>query len=1133
MRQSTQVLSAPAVEPVSSKLNSAETLYTDLPDDFLYQTLQQNLQNCLAIIDSEVMKDYMSSLQSCEVVPLEEDKLKSLQQIQFFRITELVYQEDEFSPYKLATVFNALSSKPCTLVLMIQSDGQTNNFYLGVRSRDEQYSTGTMRRMLEQSLLGLFPGSNIADHYNEELTASLEALRVGCVSSVSCIADYKQGQDPTEDKSYVQGLEKFVYSMQGKAYTAVCIANNIQHQELLKTRREYERIYTLLSPFANMQYNFSINKNASVSQSDMQGQSDSTSDTMSASLTETKTIANAQSNTTNSSYSENRMRGSNMAATEGNSHTVGAVDGWNDSTTETSTAGTYVGVGTPGGPNAGVSVSTSESETHGTSHSDSVSDAVSRSLTYGLTFSDTTGNTKGQSQGTTKTISDSTGTQQTKGKSLTSGTSSAQTKALTAAFGNSQAVTLNVQNRELVNALQRLEKQMERLDECESIGMWDFAAYFLAESAAEAESAANMYRSLVSGGQSGLEMSAVNTWVSGHTMAEVAKYVTNFMHPQFLYEIPDNPVAGQLEVDPAVIASTNELAIQLGLPRKSVKGLPVIEHAVFAQEILSYQKDAESRTVNLGKIHHLGRETETDVCLDPQSMTMHTFITGSTGTGKSNTVCKLLDELCFTAELPVRFLVIEPAKGEYKDILDGCPGVSVYGTNPKKAPLLRLNPFSFPEDAHILEHIDRLVEVFNACWPMYAAMPAVLKGAIEQAYVNCGWSLSMSTCATGLFPTFLDVMRALPAIVDSKGFSGDTQGDYKGALLTRLESLTNGINGQVLCANDELGNDLLFDRNVIVDLSRVGSSETKALLMGILVLKLQEYRMAQREEDGQANQELRHVTVLEEAHNLLRRTATEQSQESSNLQGKSVEMLTNAIAEMRTYGEGFIIADQAPGLLDMAVIRNTNTKIIMRLPEESDRELVGKAAGLNEDQTAELAKLDIGVAAVFQNHWLEPVLCKVDKFAGGGKFVYDPSSQAPSWNTDALFRKILFGIKEREELMEETVDALKQWIDTLDAGPVPKRQLVDCLQGKQLSEDEKQEMLYCLVKGKTLIQNEEGSLYGDKIRAATTRQSIMDRLHVSDDLAAEIRKDIFSYAIKLVKEDSNHYQELKRLRGIM
>lgn len=98
------------------------------------------------------------------------------------------------------------------------------------------------------------------------------------------------------------------------------------------------------------------------------------------------------------------------------------------------------------------------------------------------------------------------------------------------------------------------------------------------------------------------------------------------------------------------------------------------------------------------------------------------------------------------------------------------------------------------------------------------------------------------------------------------------------------------------------------------------------------------------------NQQLKHVTVLEEAHNLLRRTSSEQTSEGSNLLGKSVEMLANSIAEMRTYGEGFIIADQSPGLLDMSVIRNTNTKIIMRLPVIPMRELVGKAAGLNEDQ---------------------------------------------------------------------------------------------------------------------------------------------------------------------------------------
>jgi len=128
------------------------------------------------------------------------------------------------------------------------------------------------------------------------------------------------------------------------------------------------------------------------------------------------------------------------------------------------------------------------------------------------------------------------------------------------------------------------------------------------------------------------------------------------------------------------------------------------------------------------------------------------------------------------------------------------------------------------------------------------------------------------------------------------------------------------------------------------------------------------------------NSGLRHITVLEEAHNLLRKTSTEQGMESANLAGKSVEMLTNAIAEMRTYGEGFVIADQAPGLLDPAVIRNTNTKVVFRLPDYDDRLLVGKAENLSEEQINELARLPTGCAAVYQNNWQEAVLCQTKKY---------------------------------------------------------------------------------------------------------------------------------------------------------
>ncbi len=133
-----------------------------------------------------------------------------------------------------------------------------------------------------------------------------------------------------------------------------------------------------------------------------------------------------------------------------------------------------------------------------------------------------------------------------------------------------------------------------------------------------------------------------------------------------------------------------------------------------------------------------------------------------------------------------------------------------------------------------------------------------------------------------IFPTFADVLRTIREIIDSSEYDNDNKGAYKGALLTRLESLTTGIY-QLMFTEDEISSEKLFDENVIVDLSRLGSSETKSLIMGLLILKMQEYRMVSSQG---MNQQLRHVTVLEEAHNLLKRTSTEQATESSNLLGK-------------------------------------------------------------------------------------------------------------------------------------------------------------------------------------------------------------------------------------------------------
>lgn len=234
------------------------------PQDMNLSILQENLRNCLNIIDDEVMKGYVTRLDQLPIIIQDDEAFDDLNEIHFFKISELVYHEDEFTVDKLSMVFHALSNKPCTLVLMLRSNGEKTEFYLGARPRDER-SSGTLHQMLKQGLLGFFPGTRISNYYDEDLKKDIQNLKAGCISSVTSVADFKQDKEGRTNKDFIQGLEKFVYAMQGKAYTAICIADNLSYDELMMTKREYEQIYNQLSPFANMQMNFSVNDSTSTS----------------------------------------------------------------------------------------------------------------------------------------------------------------------------------------------------------------------------------------------------------------------------------------------------------------------------------------------------------------------------------------------------------------------------------------------------------------------------------------------------------------------------------------------------------------------------------------------------------------------------------------------------------------------------------------------------------------------------------------------------------------------------------------------------------------------------------------------------------------------------------------------------
>lgn len=620
-------------------------------------------------------------------------------------------------------------------------------------------------------------------------------------------------------------------------------------------------------------------------------------------------------------------------------------------------------------------------------------------------------------------------------KAITNSTANTEGKSHSLSVGKNESTTYTYKSFMVTNLLDRLEKTIERVNQSQATGLWKYSTYVLGYDATTSKSVANYLKGITQGKDSYIEPAVVQEWsrVDGPTscaFTEIKKYVSLFSHPVFV-------TANEKQQDVMMVTATSyvgtdELSNVIAFPRKSLQGIPVVAGVSFGRE--PYSLNPLKKDLEIGCAYHLHEKIEKQkIELSIDELSKHTFITGSTGSGKSNTIYWMLEKL---VENGKKFLVIEPAKGEYKLMVGQNKEVTVFGTNPlkKDSLLLRINPFSFPaEETHILEHIDRLIEIFNVCWPMYAAMPAILKDAVERAYIASGWDLITSTNKYNdkLFPTFADVMVQVKLVLNESDYSADNKGDYIGSLVTRLKSLTNGINGLIF-STDEISSSTLFDQNVVVDLSRVGSSETKSLIMGILILKLQEHRMMNNEPDS----DLSHVTVLEEAHNILKRTSTEQLSEGANLLGKSVEMLSNAIAEMRTYGEGFIIADQSPALLDMSVIRNTNTKIIMRLPDFEDRILVGKAAGLNEEQIEELSKLEMGVASITQSGWIEPVLCKVSCFKDKGTILKKSSNDIKEYNEemtttekddqyliDLLMKKEIYRKVDRSDIneLEETI----------------------------------------------------------------------------------------------------------------
>jgi len=445
-----------------------------------------------------------------------------------------------------------------------------------------------------------------------------------------------------------------------------------------------------------------------------------------------------------------------------------------------------------------------------------------------------------------------------------------------------------------------------------------------------------------------------------------------------------HPCSPQSNTPPSLEAlTTDELAVFARMPQEEYAGYEVVDYVRYGVEVPTPDVSL-SRPVTIGDVLDRGLPVGNPLRLTRSDFTKHGLIVGITGSGKTKTCMSLLQQLWDRGQ-GVPFLVIESAKSEYRNLRThpDFANLKVFTIADETISPLRLNPFEAPPNVLVQTHIDYMKSLFSAAFVLYPPMPYVLEQSLQEIYEDRGWDLAQNRNLRGhsprAFPTLSDLVGKIPVVIERMGYDERITMDVKAGLLARINQLRlGGGKGLMFDVRQSFDNDLLFGSPCVLELKNLVSDDEKAFLIGLILIRLYETCEGNpQRQDGQ----LHHVTLIEEAHRLLRNTSTEQSAEVANPRGRAIEVFANILSEIRAYGEGILIAEQVPTKLTPDAVKNTSLKVVHRLLADDDRQLVGKSINLDEDQTRGLSLLATGDAVVFAEGLQKSVLTHIPLFA--------------------------------------------------------------------------------------------------------------------------------------------------------
>ena len=337
----------------------------------------------------------------------------------------------------------------------------------------------------------------------------------------------------------------------------------------------------------------------------------------------------------------------------------------------------------------------------------------------------------------------------------------------------------------------------------------------------------------------------------------------------------------------------------------------------------------------------------------------HMLVVGTPGSGKTTFSVGLLDRLWKEHHIP--FLVIEPAKNEYRALLQSIPDLQIFTPGKNYISPFVFNPFVPPKNVRLETYKSTLKTAFAAAVSMTTPLDKIFEEAINNCYSDFRWLDSYTSDKSGKVFNITDFIRCFQDTFDDIGYTGDAKNIGRAGTV-RLNSLSNLFDNYHSIPIEDI-----LCRPTVIELAAIENGDQKALIISLLLLSILAYVNANYIGNGN----LRNVILLEEAHVLLganHSAGTGDADPSAIAQ----ELVKRMLAEIRSYGVGMIVADQSPRKVGSDVVALTDMKLAFRIVEASDKQIISDSTNMTEAQFLRLARLRPGEAFFFFNRLDEP-----------------------------------------------------------------------------------------------------------------------------------------------------------------